>query len=259
MNLNICRWEGAGHQIVCFHGFGGSGMDFQPLAEASSHHWMTIDLLGHGESPKPEVASDYSLFSQLKLVDDLIPPGAVLLGYSMGARLVLWAALDRHDLGGLVLIGGRPGLMTSQAKADRKIWDMRQGDAILEHGSAIFMKRWAALPIIRSQIDHIPVDQYIEMQRRRSESCPRALAASLRGFGSGTMPSAWPRLSELHLPTLLVTGEKDEKYTVIARKMNERLPAATHVVIDGVGHCAHLENQGAFLEAVDDWLGLIEA
>jgi 2-succinyl-6-hydroxy-2,4-cyclohexadiene-1-carboxylate synthase len=89
---------------------------------------------------------------------------------------------------------------------------------------------------------------------RRLRNDPRALAACLRGLGTGAQPSFWDRLTEVRAPALLLTGEEDAKFTDIARGMAAALPECLHVGVPSAGHAVHLEAPDAWLEAVNAWL-----
>ena len=69
--------------------------------------------------------------------------------------------------------------------------------------------------------------------------------ASLRGFGTGSMPHVWDRLQYLNLPVTIVVGSHDERYREIARKLHERMSWAKVVVVAGVSHAVPLEAAGA--------------
>jgi 2-succinyl-6-hydroxy-2,4-cyclohexadiene-1-carboxylate synthase len=59
------------------------------------------------------------------------------------------------------------------------------------------------------------------------------------------MEPMWDDLGQLAMPVLLVTGNFDEKYTEIARRMLERMhPGVAHVQLDG-GHALPLEQPAA--------------
>jgi pimeloyl-ACP methyl ester carboxylesterase len=103
---------GAGAPALVFvHGFGCSRSDWEgQLAHfAPAHDCVACDLRGHGETPGR--AEDCSIETYGADVAALLPalelPRAVLVGHSMGCRVVLQAALDAPQrVAGLVLIDG---------------------------------------------------------------------------------------------------------------------------------------------------------
>jgi pimeloyl-ACP methyl ester carboxylesterase len=47
------------------------------------------------------------------------------------------------------------------------------------------------------------------------------------------------------MPVLIITGERDDKFTALGRRMAEAIGAnATHVVIAEAGHAPHLQRPG---------------
>lgn len=96
--------------LVLVHGFGVSGRYFIPLAKrlAGDYPVYVPDLPGHGRSGTPASALDISGLAQALLtwLDQLGLHNCVLLGQSMGAQIVVEAAMRQpHRFAGLVLIG----------------------------------------------------------------------------------------------------------------------------------------------------------
>ena len=76
---------------------------------------------------------------------------------------------------------------------------------------------------------------------RRRNTGP-GLASSLRLAGTGTQLPLWGQLAVLAMPVLVITGERDDKFTDIGRRMVGAIGEhAAQVVIAGAGHAPHLE------------------
>ncbi len=88
------------------------------------------------------------------------------------------------------------------------------------------------------------------MRARRLRSSAAGLASALRHLGSGTQPSLWDELPRLRVPTLLLAGERDAKFSGIARRMAERIPRARLLLLPGSGHSPHLEVPAHYTDAV---------
>jgi 2-succinyl-6-hydroxy-2,4-cyclohexadiene-1-carboxylate synthase len=69
-------------------------------------------------------------------------------------------------------------------------------------------------------------------------------------MGTGAQDSYWDALKSLSLPTLLVTGADDPKFTAIADDMATLVPRATRCSVPGAGHCAHLEQATETAQAI---------
>lgn len=189
------------------------------------------------------------------VLDALEIDAAPWIGYSMGGRVAVGGAvLAPERVSRLVLEGASPGLRTTAARAERRERDEALARWIEDEGIEAFVERWMALPLFETQ-RRLPEDVLRAARRRRLRNRPGALADTLRGLGTGAQPSFWDALPEVAVPVLLLTGADDAKFGGIADAMAEALPDARQVTVHGAGHTVHLEAAGAWLDAVDGFLG----
>ena len=239
--------------ILALHGFTGCGADFEPLAHELGGKWHCPALPGHG--PKPQL--DCSPQATLECINQelthhhlTITKQKILLGYSMCARAALLHATDHPEAwDALILISGNPGIKDETDRANRRIADAELADSIERIGMQAFLEFWQETPLIRSQ-KKIPADLAISMQANRLKNTSSGLAKSLCQFGQGSMANLWPKLDKLAMPLLLITGERDKKYTNIAQRMRTVLPQACHVTIQDASHMPHLEQADPVIEAM---------
>ena len=92
------------------------------------------------------------------------------------------------------------------------------------------------------------------MQANRLKNTSTGLAKTLRQFGQGDAPNLWPELGKLTVPALLITGEKDTKYTNIAHRMQAVLPHSSHFTIANASHMPHLEQSDPVKMAIHTFL-----
>lgn len=238
-------------RLVLAHGFTQSARCWDPVDAdlRTDHEVVAVDLPGHGSSAAA--------------VGDLPTAGAwlieaggagVYVGYSMGGRIALHAALAAPQLvRGLVLISATPGLAHEGERAARRAAD----DALAAHleqvGLPAFVDEWLALPLFAG----LPAARSHRDERLRNTVA--GLASSLRTEGTGTQEPLWDRLDELAMPVLLVTGGHDAKFTGIAEHMLAGLPDARHVVVTDAGHTVHLEQPEQFLVVLRAWLAELGA
>ena len=65
------------------------------------------------------------------------------------------------------------------------------------------------------------------------------------------LPPAWPRLSEIAVPTLVMIGRLDvEDVQAIDEQAASIIPGAQLSLLDGVAHLPHLEGDPATLEQI---------
>lgn len=246
--------------LVLLHGFTGSAANwahYQPIF-ATDYRTIAVDLLGHGQTEAPTDLARYSMeqsASDLAGLLTTIAPGPVnLLGYSMGGRLALYFAVHYPYLvQSLILESASPGLADDEAQQERIHSDEQLADTIEAEGMATFVERWEKLPLFATQ-QALPITMQHQLREQRLQNRPQGLANSLRGLGTGRQPSLWEQLTTLSIPMLLLAGELDQKFKVIAQQMATYLPRATVTLVPEAGHTIHLEQPTAFQEHVLNFL-----
>lgn len=177
-----------------------------------------------------------------------------LVGYSMGGRLALaYAARNPAQVRRLVLESSSPGLETEDERAARRAADEELARFIEREGTEAFVERWEALELFESQRS-LPGATRASHRARRLLNHPRSLAASLRGMGTGALPSYWEALPGVRCPVLVLVGALDRKFAAIGARMAALLPDARLVEVGGAGHTIHLERPETWLGAVVPFL-----
>ena len=227
--------------VVLLHGFTHTGASWDPVVAAlgESYRALAPDIRGHGTASR---RTPVTLAAVLDDLGGLAAERFMLVGYSMGGRIALHAALAlRARIERLVLIGASPGLADPGERAARGAADEELAEEIERLSIEEFAQRWAQTPVLAGQPPEVLAA--VHADRRRNE--PAGLARALRGLGTGALPSLWERLGEVAVPVALVVGERDEKFRAIATQMGSALPAAEVIVVPGAGHAVHLEAPGA--------------
>lgn len=177
-----------------------------------------------------------------------------LVGYSMGGRLALaYAARNPQRVRRLVLESASPGLETVEERAERRAADEALAADIERDGVEAFVDRWEALELFASHRS-LPEPMRAAHRAVRLGNRAASLAASLRGLGTGVLPSYWGTLPGLRVPVLVLVGGLDRKYAEIGARMAGLLPDARCVEVAGAGHTVHLERPDAWLGAVTGFL-----
>ncbi|PAU95694.1 2-succinyl-6-hydroxy-2,4-cyclohexadiene-1-carboxylate synthase [Aliifodinibius salipaludis] len=244
--------------LLMLHGFMGDHRVFDHLIDelCELYNPVTIDLLGHGASSNPSDPSRYNEDNQIKDIVSIIQTKNLsplfLYGYSMGGRLALKVTLNSPSLfNGLILESTNCGISDSQKRKERQKADGARARQIKEDFEQ-FLADWSKLNLFKSPL---PVDKSLarKYQHIQHDQSPGALAASLNGFGTGSMSPVCHKLSELNLPTLLLGGSADEKYQGINQYLADQLPNATFWSIKA-GHRIHLNNPSILTNRVNDFL-----
>jgi 2-succinyl-6-hydroxy-2,4-cyclohexadiene-1-carboxylate synthase len=219
-------------------GFMQRGEAWQPVAEPLSQRYRVRCL-------------DFATWTFEERVGEM-PSRGVLVGYSMGGRLALHAALrqpDRSDA--LVLIGVSAGIEDPAERDARRRADEALAGWIEQHTIEEVVDRWERQSVFATQSEELR-----ERQRPgRLSHDPGLLAQLLRSAGQGATTPVWDRLHELRGPVLLVAGERDERYAEAAHRMAERIPDARVRVVPGAGHAPQLEQPRLLAEILDEHLG----
>ncbi|MBY0400539.1 2-succinyl-6-hydroxy-2,4-cyclohexadiene-1-carboxylate synthase [Myxococcota bacterium] len=213
-----------------------------------------LELVGHGESDAPDELACYSMDAcarQIALVSRALGFARPhLLGYSMGGRAALAAALARPEaFASLVLVGATAGIADPGEREARIEADRALADSIERDGLERFVDAWMAQPLFASQARLGP-EALQQARRQRLANRPHALANSLRGMGAGAQRPLHGELSRCSAPVLLVVGEEDAKFRAIADALARVLPEARIEVLGEAGHAAHLEAPKRFAEVV---------
>ena len=236
---------------IGIHGFWGSGADFTSLQNHLSFPLSTIDLLGFGKSPVSKNIEDYSVDSQCELLNNQLPP-CHIISYSMGARLALQYTVQfPHKVKSLICIGVNPGIENPIDREQRKQWDKAWANRFSQREKMHQnIKTWSNIPLLKSLSQ---TASWNEIKKRRAQQSHIGLQNSILGFGTGTMPSCWKRLTSIKTPTLLMHGELDTKYMSIHQRMKKFNGKFTLEQIPMVGHAPHIEAPQRAAEVIQNW------
>ena len=246
------------HYPVLLHGFMGSAAAWgDRIVDGFTSAGLTpvlVDLPGHGRDVGRSDPTAFTLESVLAHVGRAGDWPTDLVGYSMGGRIALHFAVAFPDrVRKLVLESASPGLATEQERRARRMTDDALAERVLREGVPAFVDEWEARPLFQSRASLPP--RVRERQRAlRLANDAASLAQTLRGLGTGSLPSLWGRLPEIAAPTLLVVGALDRKYVEIARLMAEAMPDARVVEARRAGHTVHLERPDTWLAAATEFL-----
>lgn len=247
--------QGEGEPVVFFHGFTGSTDTWSEIVELlkSRYQCILIDLPGHGKAEVQVDSMEQACVELSEIIDSLSIHAFHLVGYSMGGRTALvFASMFPDRVKKLILESASPGL-EGNAKAERKERDDHLAEFIESKGIEAFVDYWETIPLFKSQ-EKLPESKQQQIRAERLGQEPLGLVMSLKSMGTGSQPNMWPKLESIQMPTLLVTGELDQKFFELNKRMVEALPDAIHKTIPKVGHAPHLENPDFFGKIIMNYL-----
>lgn len=245
--------------LVLLHGFTQSALTWDGVRDGLRRIGPTValDLIGHGDSPKPEEISPYRMQSCLEQLDRVLDrlglEKAWLIGYSMGGRVGLSYAAHRSErVQGMVLISTSAGLTDPEVRQERRKADEALAARIPGWGIDAFLDYWFEMDLFAG-FKRMPPSRQRVLRAERRKNSPIGLANSLRGMGTGAMLPVWAYLRDMEIPALVMSGELDEKFTHLARGLASSLPMADLSVVPDTGHALHLESPQRFISTVVDY------
>jgi 2-succinyl-6-hydroxy-2,4-cyclohexadiene-1-carboxylate synthase len=238
-----------GPPLVLLHGFLGTPAAWGAVLEALPHHGLAWCpwLPGHGPAPPWPRSWDETA----QALADGLPAGAVLAGYSLGARLSLAAALRRPGRArATLLVGGHVGPADVVERAERGALDAERAAALRTGELAAFVAAWEALPLFATQRALPEATQTHQRAARRSHD-PQALAWAFEVAGLAQMPDLRAGVAAARQPLRFLTGALDARFGALAASLAHP-PWVTHTIVPGVGHNLLLEAPAAVAASLVD-------
>jgi len=243
--------------VVLLHGSFGCGEDWREVADQLNCGAVTPDLPAHGARFE-DVALSFDHAADE--VARRLPEGCDLVGYSLGGRLALAAALrvPPGRVRSLTLESTHPGL-EPPARERRRRHDLERSAAIASDPEA-FLREFYAAPLFESFRTRPRFEAVIRERITRARRSPKSLAQTFAALSVGNQPALASALLDAEIPTMLIVGERDTKYAALASGLvaspNAR-PDLAMTAVSAAGHNVHLERPEAFVDALRAfWEGL---
>lgn len=231
--------------ILLLHGLGANGSSWQlqfPELTALGYRIIAPDTRGFGQSSYPSDSS-FSIPATARDFAELISTlrlGQVdVVGISMGGTQALALALDCPALIRRLVLVNTFARLRPHGLNEWLYYAMR---FILVHTLGLE----AQARMVASRV--FPAPQQSELRgmliQQVLEADPKAYRAAMRALAKFDVAR---RLSEISIPTLIVTGELD---TTVPREVQQQLadgiPLAQHIRIPGAGHALSVDSSGRF-------------
>jgi pimeloyl-ACP methyl ester carboxylesterase len=230
--------------IVFVHGFGCSYTDWLAQIDRLSARHMTVavDLPGHGATParaEPDSIERCGMDVADLLRARSLPP-AVLVGHSMGCRVVLDAALRAPEhVAGIVLVdGSRFPAAAAQAF-----------EARFAAGEYKALARGLFEQMFTDRSDPRTVAAAIQRALAMPEEVGQALLLSLVRYDVETLGSALERVAQplFVLQTTFVNDQRERKPITAGQSspyieyIRAKVPGARIEVLPGIGHFPQID------------------
>lgn len=242
---------GSGAPLILLHGFGGSiwNWEHQQLALAQHYRILTLDLLGSGQSAKPDIpyTTSHLVTFLLHFMDAVDIDHATLIGNSMGAGLAMAVALSAPDrVKALTLIAGFPQALEGAIHSPLY-------NRFLHHRPPLWLAqfanklsgRWATRRVLEEILyDHslltaVVIERSFVNRHQRDILPP---LYSLTDHLDEWEERYGPRLGEIQHPVLILWGEEDNVFSpTMAEDLARILPNARSHRIPQAGHLLQWE------------------
>ena len=217
--------------VVLVHGFGTSfeltwvHNGWVDLLADEGREVIGVDLLGHGQAPKPTDPTAYGDLGQR--VRDALPTDTPVdaIGFSLGAKTLLQVAAAEPARFRSLIVAGVGSNLFAARDHDAIVRAVRTGD----DGGSPALRYFAGLADLPGNDRD-------------------ALAACMENGGGGVTTE---QLGAITCPVLVVLGDQD--FTAPADPLVEALPNATYVELPRTDH-AKTPKSFAFIDAALDFL-----
>jgi pimeloyl-ACP methyl ester carboxylesterase len=229
---------GQGFPLVFCHGYKGSHFEWalQVPAFLQDYKVIVMDHRGHCLSEAPSSKDDYSIPIFASDVRELLKLLGVkkccLVGHSMGGFIALQFTVDYPEMVEALV------LVDTAAKIERiaeysPYMEAQRRIALDEGLEATFEYCVLHDPLTRETVEKYPYKREIMKQK--------LLNTSVEAYVYGIEAVAeWDgvveHLSHISVPTMVITGQDDDVFLDLAKKMADAIPGARFHVIAGTGH-----------------------
>jgi pimeloyl-ACP methyl ester carboxylesterase len=255
--------------VVYFPGTGGTGWDFENVANVLSDRYCCFGVTprGHGDSDR---APDDTGYLPQAFRDDI--PGVldalgvrrpVLAGSSLGAGLALWYAADEPDaVAGLVMDDDPPEVPARHLERVIRTY-LERGHPVYEDRDAV--TRWYEKyrigppfnwPISPGRLQHV-IDNATTATPAGKLTLKwdiRLMAGMLEGI-TRNEGDLWDRFANVHIPVLVL--EATEGKTCLPEhleRMKTLNPTLEYHSFEGAGHPLIMTRQREFIELLEAFL-----
>jgi 3-oxoadipate enol-lactonase len=184
----------------------------------------------------------------LALLDALFIKKAIIMGHSMGGYVALaaWKLAPDRFLA-LGLIDSHTGADTEEGRRGR----YKMAEKVAAEGSKVAAE--AMLPKLFAPNLSAAAPVIDQVRQMILNTSPAGIVGALKGM-AGRIDSG-PLLSNLHIPVLILTGDKDQIIPLeTAKAMAATIPTATLTMVENAGHMPMLEQPQATTTALRKFL-----
>ena len=240
--------------LVLLHGWGLNSGAWHSVVEPLSQHFIvhTIDLPGFGTNAE-HIPHSYDLDALSSWLAPCIPPGAILLGWSMGGLIAQHlASQSRADLQALITVASTPCFPQKDDWHGIRPEVLAAFEKQLEVDFDKTLSRFLAIQAMGSP--SAKADIKLIQQDIRQYSAPSELAL-MDGLSLLSSVDLRQQIASIRVPTLRIYGRLDSLVPVDGiDKISKMQPSAEHVVIAHAAHAPFVSHPQEWLSAITDFV-----
>ncbi len=234
--------EGEGETVILIHGIGQAMYTFRKNVHALSQycHVVTLDLIGHGLSDKPEC--DYTIDDFSNLIIDFMRAFAIekatLMGFSTGGVIALDVAQKRPELVSRLILLSPGGMTKTYPATIKNLTRPIISDIIF----TLFSKKDIKRVLLQAYYNPSLVTSDVVRHYNRVLSNKENLDAAMRALANWNDSYISENLSKIQAPTYIFWGENDSWHSLDMLEMYEsELEDVYSATFAQCGHLLHEE------------------
>ena len=251
MRSHVREDRGQGPAVVLLHGQPGTGRDWDAVLDVlpGGARVLVPDRPGYGDAEPLAVGISANGREILALLDERGIASATIVAHSWAGAVALWLAQNHPARVDALVLAASVG-PKSITPVDRLLAAPILGEALA----------WSGTRAVRRVIARDRGRAFVA--GRFGSRVPDTLRSSLRGSAWRSfvieqramvdeLPSINARLAEVRAPTVVLAGDRDHVVSpATARALERSIPAASLVVLRGVGHAQALEAPESIAAAI---------
>ena len=231
--------------LLLSHGYSATSAMWRGQIHALSEKYRLVlwDMRGHGKSDYPDDQSLYSeeatVADMAALLDEVGARTAVVGGLSLGGYMSLaFYASHPERVKALLIIDTGPGFKKDEAREGWNRNALKTAERFEKDGLG--------------QLGGASAERATAQHRDAT-----GLARAARGMLTQKNARVMNILPDVHVPSLVLVGDKDTPFLAAADYMTAKIPGAQKVVIANAGHASNIDQPAAFNAAVEKFLNAL--
>jgi 3-oxoadipate enol-lactonase len=232
--------------LIFLHGVMGSSEIWRPQVDhfKNQRRITILDLRGHGQSDKPTGRYSITQFSDdlHSLMKHLHLEKAIIVGHSMGGMTALRFTLDHQDMvDKLILIDttAKP----SFSFVTRLLLSL--SNILMDVSYRSFLRTYISR---YSDLEDFDLEEALATLTKTPKHVTKSCFQAIAGF------DVTSELANIRVPTLIIHGGESSTPLAQAEYMNENIPHAELVVIEGAGHASPKENPDEIWKSIEKFI-----